>query len=183
MTGEILFGQGLYLRYSPGNKNGRSGGGLITLLDCHEGATHSQYACNLVLSLKLMTQRMKLLDTLPTTYPNASIFLILCHAIAGNYLMTLVLRGIRNALNRSLKALMISLRIPTYRQRRFCRRHIIHSLICLALRSRLLSQRRISKISGDGSMKGHHLLLVGSLSCITRLLHQTQCCPQCTPRI
>ncbi len=24
-----------------------------------------------------------------------------------------------------------------------------------------------------GSMKGHHLLLVGSLSCITRLLHQT----------
>jgi hypothetical protein len=54
---------------------------------------------------------------------------------------------------------------------------------CLALRSQLSSQQMISKIFGGGSMKGHHLLLVGSLSCITRLLHQTRCCPQCTPRI
>jgi hypothetical protein len=135
-----------------------------------QGGNHSRYACNPALSLKHMTQRMKLLGTLPTTYPNASVLLILHHAIVGNYLMTLVSREIRNALSRSLKALMTTLQIPTFGRRKFCRRHIIHSLICLALRLQLLSQRKISKILGDGLMKGHHLFLAGSLSHITRLL-------------
>jgi hypothetical protein len=106
----------------------------------------------------------------------AFVLLILHCAIAGNYLMTLVSREIQNALSRSLKALMTSLWIPTFGRRRLCRRHIIHSLTCLALRLRLLSQWKISKISGDGIMKGH-LLLAGSLSHITRLLHQIHCCP------
>ncbi len=41
----------------------------------------------------------------------------------------------------------------------------------------------ISKISRDGLMKGHHLLLAGSLSPITRLLQQIRCYQQCTPHI
>jgi hypothetical protein len=76
--------------------------------------------------------------------------LILHRAIEGNYLMTLVSLEIWNVLSRSLKALMTSLRIPTFGQRRFCRRHIIHSLICLALRSRLSSQWKISKFLAMG---------------------------------
>ncbi len=93
-------------------------------------------------------------------------------AIVESYLMTLVSWEIRNALSRSLKALMTSLWIPTFGRRRFCKRHIIRSLICLALRSQLLSQQKISKYSGNGLMKGRHLLLAVSLSHITRLLHQ-----------
>ncbi len=163
--------------------NGRSGDVLITQLNCHEGATHSWYMCKPALSLKHMTQRMKLLGKLPTTYPSASILLILHRAIVGNYLMTLASWEIQNALNRSLKALMISLQIPTYGQRRYCRRRIIHSLACLVLRSQLSLQQKISKISGDGLMKGYHLLLAGLLSPITRLLQQIQCYQQCTPHI
>jgi hypothetical protein len=145
MTGEILFIQGLYWRYSPGSKNGRSGSILITQLDHHKRGTHSWYACNLALSFKHMTQRMTLLGTLPTTYPNTSVLLILHRAIAGNYLITLVSREKQNAPSRSLKALMTSLWIPTFGRRRFCRKHIIHSLKCLALRLQLSSQRKVSK--------------------------------------
>ncbi len=135
MTGEILFVQVLYWRYSHGSKNGRSGNVLITQLDRQEGAAHSWYVCKPALSLKHTTQRIKLLGKLPTTYPSASVLLILHRAIVGNYLMTLASQEIQNALNRSLKALMIYLRIPTYGQRRYCRRRIIHSLACLVLRS------------------------------------------------
>ncbi len=130
-----------------------------------------------------MTPSRMLLAAPPTICPNAFVLLILHCAFVDNYFMTLDSWGTQIVLSRSLKALMTIHRTMTFGQRRFCRRHIIPSLKCLALKLQLLSLLRTSSISGNGLMKGHHLLSVVSSSRITRQRHCIQCFWQCTVNI
>jgi hypothetical protein len=102
---------------------------------------------------------------------SVSIWPTLHHVTVCNYSTSLGLWVTQNAHNRSLKVHMITHPIPTFGQRRSCRKPNIPSHACLA--RRLLPQYllQISNKIGGGLMKGHHHHLAVLPSPITRLWH------------